>query len=69
MPGVEGVYDKRVIYPNDEGGVSILVPSTSCPSIDRLIQDVPKGKPYQVVNMSEIPSDRNYRNAWTYEEE
>jgi hypothetical protein len=24
MPGVEGVYDKRVIYPNDEGADSIL---------------------------------------------
>ena len=68
MPGVEGVYNKRVIYPNDEGGVSILIPSTSCSSIDRLIQDVPAGKPYQVVNASEIPTDRNYRNAWTFEE-
>jgi hypothetical protein len=68
MPGVEGVYNKRVIYPNDEGGVSIIVPSTSCPSIDRLIQSVPAGKPYQVVDMSDIPSDRTYRNAWTYEE-
>jgi len=68
MDGVEGVYDKRIIYPNDEGGVSILVPSTSCPSIDRMIQDVPEGKPYQIVNMSEIPTDRAYRNAWTFEE-
>ena len=68
MPGVDGVYDKRVIYPNEEGGVSILVPSQSCPSIDRLIQDVPAGKPYQVVNASEIPSSREYRNAWTFEE-
>ena len=69
MVGVEGVFDKRVIYPNDEGGVSIIVPSPECPSIDRLVQDVPAGKPYQVVNMSDIPTDRNYRNAWTYEEE
>ena len=69
MPGVEGVYDKRVIYPNDEGGVSILVPSTSCPSIDRSIQEVPAGKSYQVVNASEIPTDRNYTNASTFEED
>jgi len=68
MPGVEGVFDKRVIYPNDEGGVSIIVPSPSCSSINRLIQDVPQGKPYQVVNVSEIPTDRSYRNAWTFEE-
>jgi hypothetical protein len=68
MPGVQGVFDQRVIYPNDEGGVSIIVPSPSCSSIGRLIQDVPEGKPYQVVNVSEIPTDRSYRNAWTFEE-
>ena len=67
--GTEVVFDKRVIFPNDEGGVSILVPSPECPSIDRLIQDVPAGKPYQVVNVSDIPDDRSYRNAWTYVEE
>ena len=62
------VYDKRVIYRNEEGGVSILVPSSECTTIDRLIQDVPAGKSYQIVNVSEIPADRTYRNAWTYEE-
>ena len=51
------------------GGVSILVPSTHCPSIDRLIQDVPAGRPYQVIDMSEVPTDRTFRNAWTFEED
>lgn len=68
MSGTESVYDKRIIYPNEEGGVSIIVPSPECPSIARLIQDVPAGKPYQVLNVSEVPDDRTYRNAWTYEE-
>ena len=36
MAGVDGVYNKRIIYDNGEGGVSILVPSTHCPSLDRL---------------------------------
>ena len=69
MPGVENVYNKRVIYDNGEGGVSILVPSTHCPSIDRLIQDVPAGRSYQVIDMSEVPSDRTFRDAWTFEED
>ena len=67
--GVDGVYTKRVIYDNGEGGVSIVVPSPSCPSIDRLIQDVPAGRKYQVVDVNNIPSDRTFRNAWTYEED
>lgn len=62
------VTNYRVIYPNDEGGVCILVPSPSCPSIDRLVQDVPYGKAYQVVPVSAIPEDRTYRNAWTFDE-
>ena len=63
------VYNKRIIYPNDEGGVSIVIPSNECPSVERMIQDIPEGKPYQILNIEDIPSDRTYRNAWTYEEE
>ena len=59
----------RVIYPNDDGGVCIVVPSSECKTIDRLIQDVPAGKPYQVLHVSEVPDDKAYRNAWTYEED
>ena len=69
MPGVDGVYTKRVIYDNGNGGVSILVPSTHCSSIDRLIQDVPAGRLYQVIDMSEVPTDRTFRDAWTFEED
>jgi len=60
----------RVIFPNDEGGVSILVPSPNCSlSFEEIIaKDIPAGKPYQVVDSSELPADRTYRNAWTYEE-
>ncbi len=68
MPDANDVVNYRVIYPNDEGGVSILVPSSECPSIDRLVQDVPYGKPYQVIPVAAIPEDRTYRNAWTFEE-
>jgi hypothetical protein len=61
---------KRIIYPNDEGGVSILIPSPNCElTIEELAaKDVPAGKPYQIVDVSEIPSDRTFRNAWEYTE-
>jgi len=58
--------DTRVIYQNEEGGVSIIVPSSECLNIDTLIAIVPTGTPYEVVNVSEVPSDRTYRNAWTF---
>lgn len=62
--------NQRIIYPNDEGGVSIIVPSDNCGlTIEQIAaKDVPAGKPYQIVDVSEIPSDRTFRNAWEYVE-
>ena len=62
--------NQRIIYPNDEGGVSIIVPAPECGlTIEQIAEkDVPDGKPYQIVDVSEIPTDRTFRNAWTYEE-
>ena len=63
--------NKRIIYPNDEGGVSIVVPAPDCElSLEQIAgKDVPAGKPYQIVDVSEIPDSREYRNAWIYVEE
>jgi hypothetical protein len=62
--------NKRIIFPNDEGGVSIVVPAPDCElSLEQIAgKDVPAGKPYQIVDVSEIPDDRTYRNAWTFVE-
>lgn len=64
--------NQRIIYPNDEGGVSIIVPSSNClqeHTIEEIAaKDVPAGKPFQIVDVEDVPSDRTFRNAWTYEE-
>jgi hypothetical protein len=62
--------NQRIIYPNDEGGVSVIVPSPNCGlTIEQIAaKDVPEGKPFQIVDVTDIPSDRTFRNAWTYEE-
>lgn len=62
--------NQRIIYENDEGGVSIIVPSPNCGlTIEQIAaKDVPAGKPFQIVNVEDVPSDRTFRNAWTYEE-
>ena len=60
---------KRIIYPNDEGGVSIIVPADCGLSIEEIAaKDVPEGKQYKIVDISDIPSDRTFRNAWEYSE-
>lgn len=60
--------NSRIIYPNDEGGVSVIIPAPECGlSIEEIAaKDVPAGKPYKIVDVADIPSDRTFRNAWEY---
>jgi hypothetical protein len=64
--------NQRIIYPNDDGGVSILIPTLEYlaeHTIEELAaKDVPAGKPYKIVDVSDIPTDRTFRNAWEYAE-
>jgi hypothetical protein len=62
--------EKRIIYPKDDGGVAIVIPAPDCGlTIEEIAaKDVPQGKPFKIVNVSEIPTDRTFRNAWEYQE-
>lgn len=61
---------QRIIYPNDEGGVSIVIPSPEAletMTIEEIAaKDVPAGKEFKIVDVKDIPSDRTFRNAWEY---
>ena len=63
--------NQRIIYPNDNGGVSILIPTPEYlaeHTIEELAaKDVPAGKPYKIVDVADVPSDRTFRNAWEYQ--
>ena len=58
----------KIIYKNESGGVSILHPTDEALSfmtIDEIAKkDVPTGLPYKIVEDSEIPTDRTFRDAW-----
>lgn len=53
---------KRILFPNDDGGVAIIIPTES---LDLAMKDIPSGKPYRIVDAADIPADREFRNAWT----
>jgi hypothetical protein len=59
---------QRIIYQNDEGGVAIVIPTPEAIEqygIEAIaLKDVPAGKPFKIVDVSEIPSDRTFRAAW-----
>jgi len=61
--------NSRIIYPTDNGGVAIIVPAPECGlTIEQIAaKDVPAGKPYKIVDVEDIPSDRTFRNAWEYQ--
>jgi hypothetical protein len=60
--------NQRIIYPTDDGGVAIIVPADCGLTIEQIAaKDVPAGKPYEIVDVSDIPSDRTFRGAWTWQ--
>ena len=76
--------NQRIIFPNYDGGVSVIVPAPECGlSIEEIAaKDVPpiivRGadgsvasstpRPYKIVDVADIPSDRTFRGAWEYAE-
>lgn len=98
--------NKRIIYPNDEGGVAVIIPAPDArgrrliaPAKFKVTQDengqsqteviseavyedeadeeflariaakdVPTGKPFKIVDVADVPSDRTFRGAWEYQE-
>ncbi len=60
--------NQRIIYPTDDGGVAVLIPAPECGlTIEEIAaKDVPAGKPFKIVDVTDIPSDRTFRNAWEY---
>jgi hypothetical protein len=57
--------NKRIIYPTDDGGVAIIIPAVS---VELAMKDIPAGKPYKIVDVADIPTDRTFRNAWEFSE-
>ena len=55
-----------IIYKTDEGGVAVIIPAPECPLLIEEIakKDVPTGVPYLIIDSSELPADREFRDAW-----
>jgi hypothetical protein len=58
--------NQRIIYQNNEGGVSVIIPAPDCGISTEEIarKDVPAGVAYKIVSTDDIPSDRTFRDAW-----
>ena len=62
----------RIIYKNEDNLVSILIPTSETLKFATLLEvaekDVPHNLPYWIVNTSDIPTDRTFREAWEVDE-
>ena len=56
-----------IIFPNDDGGVSIIIPAPEfSDQIEAVAQkDVPAGKPWRIIDDSTLPS-RDSRDRWLW---
>jgi hypothetical protein len=53
-----------IIYPQDDNTVAVVYPSGELAIEEVARKDVPAGKPYKIVDVADIPSDRTFRGAW-----
>ena len=61
--------NKRIIYKNTNGSIAIIVPADCGLTIEQIAKkDVPTGFKYKIVDVSDIPSDRTFRDAWTIDD-
>jgi len=62
--------DYRFIYTRDDGGLTIVTPADNTNlTLDEIkTKSCPSGKTVYTVNKSAIPTDRSFRDAWTYTE-
>lgn len=67
----------KIIYLQENGVVAIINPLLNDinPATNKIYtieeiakKDVPTGKKYKIVEDSDIPTDRSFRNAWTVSE-
>ena len=55
-----------IIYPNDEGGLTVVYPAAECglPIEEIAKKDVSAGKPYRIIDAELLPQDSTFFDAW-----
>ena len=62
----------KIIFKNQDNSIGIITPTEEALSFASVLQvaekDVPHNLPYWIVEDSDIPTDRTFRNAWSIDE-
>lgn len=54
----------KVIIYKTETGIAAIMPNMK---LEDAMKDIPEGVEYKIVDSSELPEDRTFRNAWGYD--
>ena len=57
---------KKIIYPQ-ETGLAVIHPTGDLPIEETAVKDVPSGVKYKIIDASDLPIDRDFRNAWEFD--
>lgn len=58
--------DQRIIYPQ-ETGIAVIIPTGDLSVEETALKDVPSGVKYKIINASDLPQERDFRNAWEFD--
>jgi len=59
--------NQRIIYKHDSG-IAVIIPTGELSVEETAKKDVPTGHKFKIVDVSEIPADRTWRDAWDIDE-
>jgi len=60
----------KIIYTNDNGNMVVITPVSTELTVEEIAaKDVPAGKSYNIVEDSNLPTDRSFRNAWIFSDD
>ena len=56
-----------VFKPNDSDTISVLIPAPNCELslMEICRKDCPSGVKFKIIEHTDLPEDRTFRNAWT----
>lgn len=60
--------DKIILFMTEDGYMAEMIPCLNCGlTVEEIAaKDVPEGTPYEIVDASDIPADRSFRDAWEW---
>ena len=55
-----------IIFPN-ETGIAVITPTGELSVEETALKDVPTDVKYKIIDASDLPTERDFRNAWEYD--